>query len=149
MPPAVAQPLGLGFVVDERPVGFSLSQIEPARTGLDGRIVHLQIADPVQAVADWVVAETASRLASRGAGLIRCWASSPEKVAALGRAGFIAVGPLPSYWWPKAGVPDVLEVDAGYLRSDDAVPFPALRGRHVATFPGGRSDVRPTRASAA
>jgi hypothetical protein len=133
MPPGVAQPLGLAFFLDDAPVGFSLSQIEPAISGLDGCIVHLQIAHPAQAVVDWVVAETASRLESRDVGIIRCSASSPEKAAALGRAGFVARGPLPSYWWPKAGISTPSGTDGGYLRADDAIPFPALRGRHLAT----------------
>jgi len=143
MPPGVAQPLVLVFFLDHRPIGFSLSQIEPTRTGLDGRIVHLQIADAAQAIVDWVVGETASQLAARGAGMIRCWASSPEKVAALRRAGFVVKGPLPGFWWPKPGAPAPLGLDAGFLRADDAVPFPALRGRHLSTswlIPGGASD---------
>lgn len=52
MPPGIAQPLGLVFFLDDTPVGFSLSQIEPTKTGLEGRIVHLQIADPVHAVVN-------------------------------------------------------------------------------------------------
>ncbi|CAN7384254.1 hypothetical protein LJR225_002410 [Phenylobacterium sp. LjRoot225] len=137
MPPGVAQQLGLVFFLDDTPVGFSLSQIEPAITGFDGCIVHLEAAHQAQAVVDWVVAETASRLAARGVGIIRCSASSPEKGVALRKVGFVATGALPSYWWPKTGVPTPSGTDAGYLRADDAIPFPALRGRHMATSWGG------------
>jgi hypothetical protein len=132
MPPGVAQPLGLAFFLDDRPVGFSLSQIEPAVAGLDGCIVHLQIAHAAQAEVDWVVAETACQLAARGVGMIRCLASSPGKMLALRKAGFVATGSLPSYWWPKAGIPIPSATDAGYLRADDALPFPALQARHLA-----------------
>jgi len=97
MPSAVAQPLGLVFYLDDTPIAFSLSQIEPTQTGFESRILHLQIADPAQAVVDWVVAETSLHLVARGAGIIRCWASSPEKVAALRRVGFVALEPLPCY----------------------------------------------------
>ncbi len=131
IPPDVAQLLGLSFFLDDTPVGFSLSQIEPAITGFDGCIVHLQVAHPAQAVADWIVAETASRLAARGVGIIRSLASSPEKVAALRKAGFVGRGPLPAYWWPKVGAPTPSEIDAGYLRADDAMPLQALHGRHL------------------
>jgi hypothetical protein len=133
MPPDFAQPFGLLFLLDERPVGFSLSQIEPARAGFEGRIVHLQLSEPGQAMMDWIVAETASRLAARGAGVIRCWASAPEKAAALRKAGFVAGPSHPSYWWPKPGVGVPVGLDAGYLRADDALPFPALHGRHLPT----------------
>jgi hypothetical protein len=132
MPPGVAQPLGLSFFLEDALVGVSLSQVEPAVTGFDGRIVHLQIAHPSQAVADWVVAETASHLAAHGAGMIRCLASSPEKDAALRRAGFVVGGARPTYWWPKAALPSPSEIDAGFLRADDAIPFKALIGRHLA-----------------
>jgi hypothetical protein len=133
MPPGVARPIGLVFHLDDTPVGLSLSQIEPAIAGFDGCIVHLQIAHPGQVVADWIVAETASRLASRDVGMIRCLASSPKKIAALRKAGFVAREPLPSYWWPKDGGPKPSEIDAGYLRGDDAMNFPALHGRHLVT----------------
>jgi hypothetical protein len=131
-PHDVAQALGLTFFLDEEPVGFSLSKLEPAITGFDSCIVHLQIACADQSVADWIVAETASRLAARGAGMIRCLASSPEKVMALRRAGFLPRKSLPSYWWPKTGAPPPSHIDAGYLRGDDAMNFPALHGRHMA-----------------
>jgi hypothetical protein len=131
IPRDVAKMLGLSFFLDDRPVGFSLSQVEPAMTGFDGCIVHLQIAHPAQEVADWIVAETASHLAARGVGIIRSLASSPEKVTALRKAGFVGRGPLPAYWWPKNGAPPPSEIDAGYLRADDAMPFPALHGRHL------------------
>jgi hypothetical protein len=131
MPSDVAQLLGLSFFLDDTPVGFSLSQIEPAMTGLDGCIVHLQISDPAQSVADWIVAETASRLAARGVGMVRTLASSPEKVSALRKAGFVGRGPLAAYWWPKPGAPAPTQIDAGYLRADDAMPFSALHGRHI------------------
>jgi hypothetical protein len=131
MPPSVAQPLGFVFFLDDRPVGFSLAQVEPARTGLDGRIVHLQVDDPAAATLEWIVAETASRLVAHGVGMIRCWASSPEKIAALGKVGFTAAKPLPSYWWSKSGLACPTRTDLGYLHADDAIPFSALRGRHV------------------
>lgn len=131
-PPGVAQPLGLVFFLDDAPVGFSLSQIEPTVGGFDGCIVHLQIAHAAQAVADWIVAETASRLAARGVGIIRCRASSAEKIVALCKAGFALRESLPAYWWPKADSPTPVAIDGGYLRADDAVPLPALRGRHLA-----------------
>jgi hypothetical protein len=131
-PPDVAETLGLAFFLDDRPIGHSLSQIEPTISGLESRIVHLQMTQPTQAVADWMVAETASQLATRGAEVIRCWASSPEKSAALQRAGFVGAGPLPSYWWPRADAPAPSALDAGYLRADDAMPLAALRGRRLA-----------------
>lgn len=131
IPPGVAKPIGLVFSLKEAPIAFSLSQIEASKTGFEGRIVHLQIAEPAQEVVNWVVAETAMRLAARGAGIIRCSASSAEKDVALRRAGFIVSKPLPSYWWPKADLPSPSRTDAGYLHADNAVPFPALHARHL------------------
>jgi len=137
MSPIVARTLGLVFILDDTPVGYSLSQIEPAVTGFDGCIVHLQIAHKAQAVVDWIVTETTSRLAASGVGIIRCLASSAEKAAALRKAGFLARPPLPSYWWAKGGATPV-GLDAGYLRADDAINFPALHGRHLAASAGSR-----------
>jgi len=136
MPRGVAEVLGLTFFIDEAPVGFSFSQVEPVVTGLDGRIVHLQIAHPQQAVADWVVAETASRLAARGVGIIRCLASAPEKIGALSKAGFLLKGPVPGYWWPQAGLPTPLATDVGFLHADHSVPLATLHGRHRASALG-------------
>jgi hypothetical protein len=144
MPPGVARPLGLNFLLGDTPVGFTLSQIEPTITGLDGCIVHLQIAHPAQAVADWVVAETASRLAARGVGMIRCLASSRDKAAALRKAGFFERGPLPGYWWPKDGLPAPSSIDVGYLHADHAMPLPALHGRHLVTSLNGAPPITAT-----
>jgi len=150
MPPGIAEALGLVFFLDDTPVAFSLSQIEPTITGFDGCIVHLQIDHPAQAAADWVLAETAWRLAARGVGMIRCLASSPQKIRALRNAGFVAREALPSYWWPKPDVPTPTASDLGYLRADDALPLPALHGRRLGdvTVRRERAGVSPGHASA-
>jgi hypothetical protein len=133
IPRDVAEPLGFQFFLGDTPVGFSLSQIEPTRAGFEGCMIYLQIAERSQAVVDWLVSETAAQLAARGAGMIRCWASSPEKVAALRRSGFGVRKGLPSYWWPKPGAPAPAQIDAACLRADDSIPLPALHGRHLET----------------
>lgn len=138
-PPEFVRPFGLLFFLSERPVGFSLAQLEPVASGLDGSILHLQIAHDAQPVTDWIVAETARRLIMRGAGIVRCGASSPEKAAALERAGFVARKPEPGYWWSRAGIPPPVRIDVGYLRANDGMPFDALRGRRLGT--AGRNPV--------
>jgi len=130
MPPELAQPLGLTFTLDGEPVGFSLSQLESAASGIDACIVHLQLARDDLPLANWVVAETVARLAARGAGIIRCCASSEAKVAALQMAGFVARKPHLGHWWSKQSLPAPVQIDAGYLRADDSLPFPALRERY-------------------
>ena len=132
MPRELARPLGLLFLLDDRPVGYSLSQIEPTASGLNGCILHLQVVHPAQEVVDWVVAGTARALAGKGVGFIRCRASTPEKERALRRAGFLFRKPCPSYWWSNQGIPAPALLDAGYLRADDAVPFPMPDERHLA-----------------
>lgn len=123
MPPALARPFGLVFLLNDEPVGASFSQLEPRSFGFAGRIVHLQIVQTAaQDVFDWVVAETARRLVKAGAGLIGCWASTPEKATALSNAGFIMRTLEPSYWWSRHRIPAPSRLDAGYLRADDAVP---------------------------
>jgi len=130
IPAEFAQPLGLVFTLDGENLGFSLSQLEPAVSGFDACILHLQLARDDQALADWVITETVARLAAQGAGIIRCCASSEVKVAALRKAGFFARKPHLSHWWSKQGLPPPAQIDAGYLRADDSLPFPALRERY-------------------
>ncbi|MXP63093.1 hypothetical protein E0493_06960 [Roseomonas sp. M0104] len=131
MPRDFAQPLGLAFLLDGETVGFSLSQLEPAASGYDACIVHLQLARDDQQLADWVVSETVAQLAGRGAGIVRCCASSEMKVAALRKAGFFARKPHPGHWWSKQGISPPAVIDTGYLRADDSLPFPALRERYL------------------
>lgn len=135
IPQELAHPLGLLFLLDDKPVGFSLSQIEPTASGLDGCILHLQIAHAAQEVVNWVVTGTAQALAERGVGFIHCRASAPAKIEALRMAGFLARTPCPSYWWNRTDTPVPSLLDAGYLRADDAIPFPALRGRRLGEAP--------------
>jgi hypothetical protein len=126
MPLGLAAPVGLQFLLDGVTVGVSLSQIEPSVTGLDAKIVHLQFTDP--AIGAWLISATAQALAQRGVGFIRCYVSTPVKVAALTRVGFIKSKDIPCHWLPHtAGIPTC--IDVGYLRGDDAMPFQAMRGR--------------------
>ncbi|WP_431266716.1 hypothetical protein [Dankookia sp. P2] len=113
-------------------MGFAYAHIEFTASGRDACIVHLQLARDCPALADWIVAETARRLALRGVGIIRCCASTEAKIAALRKAGFISWKPRPAFWWPKPDVPRPAQIDAGYLRADDFISFTALRGRWMA-----------------
>jgi hypothetical protein len=135
-PVGLARPFGLTFSLGREPVGFSLAQVEPGLTGLDGRIVHVLITHEAQEVADWVIAETAIRLAALGAGMIRCLASTPQKNIALRRAGFVSRAPLPSYWWSNSVALSPSASDIGYLRADDAIPFAALRAHNSPSSEG-------------
>ena len=124
-PPGFIRPIVLDFLFGRVPVGLSVSQLEPSASGPDARIVHLQISDASQPIADWIVSETARRLAQAGAGVIRCRASTPQKVVALRKTGFIAAPAESVYWWAKDGTPPPSIIDLGYLRASDALPFEA------------------------
>jgi hypothetical protein len=126
-PPSFIHPMVSVFRLGDEPVGVSLAQLEPSATGPDGRIVHLQISSPEQAVANWIVSETACRLARAGAGFIRCRASTPLTITALRKTGFITAQSEPAYWWAKDRTPPPSMIDVGYLRADDALPFEAAR----------------------
>lgn len=119
------QPMVLVFSVGSEPVGLSLSQLEPSASGPDGKMVHLQIANCAQPVTDWIVSETARRLAQRGAGVIRCRASIPQTISALQRTGFITAPSQPVHWWARGGEPPPTAIDVGYLCANDALPLAA------------------------
>jgi hypothetical protein len=132
MPRSFARPLGLLFQADGRTVGVSASQLEPSASGLDAHILHVQPAYQDARLLRWMVAETAAVLAARGADFIRCRIATPEKRAAVEAAGFRFVQEVPCFWWSKAGQPAPAVADVGFLRGDDALPLPALRGRRLA-----------------
>jgi hypothetical protein len=129
MPQDLAIPIGLMFYRDGDPAGYSISQLEPGATGLDGRILHMQWLD--HAIAPWLVHQTAEFLASHGAGFVRCRVSTPEKFAAVEAAGFRFSKPAPIHWYSRH-IACPACVDVGYLRGDDAMPWAALRGRRLA-----------------
>ncbi|HSZ93296.1 MAG TPA: GNAT family N-acetyltransferase [Acetobacteraceae bacterium] len=131
MPKSFARPLGLLFEADGSTVGMSLSQLEPAASGLDAHILHVQPAYQNARLLAWMVAETAAVLATRGADFVRCRVSTPEKIDAVEAVGFRFVQEVPCFWWSKAGQPVPGVADLGFLRGDDALPLPALRGRQV------------------
>ena len=128
MPHDLAQPLGLLFSLDDKPVGVSFSQIEPAATGLDARIVHLQ-CQPSH--TRWIASETAQFLMQQGVGFIRCCVSSDDKIEALKDVGFVKAKEVPCHWLPREAPTIPTTIDVSYLRGDDAMPFQALRGRYV------------------
>ena len=129
MPPELACPIGVEFFLDDVLVGFSLAQIEPAATGMDGKILLFQVADPM--LAAWVLSETTQILADHHVGFIRSCVSTPDKVLAMERVGYIKVQDLPCFWLPRA-VPAPKTLDIGFLRGDDAIPYRVLRGRKLA-----------------
>lgn len=126
MPHGMAEPLGILFLLDDAPVGMTVSQIEPAASGLDAKIVHVQYSNP--AICAWMVSATTEILAKRGVGFVRCYVSTGPKIAAMEQAGFIKSKDVPCYWYPREW-PTPASVDVSYLRGDDAMPFQALRGR--------------------
>jgi hypothetical protein len=126
-PQSLYRAVVLVFRVGGEPVGLSLSQLEPSAYGPEGRIVHLQMSRPSQAVAEWIISETARRLADSGAGLIRSRASTPGMVTALRRTGFIASGAEPVYWWAQGRTAPQNGIAVSYLRADDAMPLGAAR----------------------
>lgn len=126
MPPAMAQPLGILFLLDDVPVGMTFSQIEPAASGLDAKIVYMRGNNP--AICAWMISATTEILAKRGVGFVRCYVSTEAKIRAMEQAGFIKSKDVPCHWYPRAW-PTPVSVDVSYLRGDDAMPFQALRGR--------------------
>jgi hypothetical protein len=132
MPDWFAVPRGLLFYSGSRITGVSLSQLEPAAAGLDARILHVQSAHRDESLLRWIFAQTAAALAECGAQFIRCRASTPEKSDALEAVGFQFVQEVPCFWWSRRGMPVPVTADLGYLRGDDALPLPALRGRKLA-----------------
>lgn len=126
MPPDMAEPLGILFLLDDMPVGMTFSQIEPTASGLDAKIVHMQCKSP--ALCAWMISATTEILAKRGVGFVRCYVSTEAKITAMEQAGFIKSKDVPCYWYPRAW-PTPVSVDVSYLRGDDAMPFQALRGR--------------------
>jgi hypothetical protein len=126
-PHALLRAIILLFRLGNEPVGISLSQLEPTISGLDGRIVHLQLTTPSAEVAEWVVRETARRLAAGAAGFIRCRASSRWLIAALRRAGFVAAGAEPAHWYSRDVALPRGPISVSFLRGDDAVPFEAAK----------------------
>ena len=130
MPAELARPIGLEFFVNDVLMGFSLVQIEPAATGMDGKILLFQVADPT--LAAWVLSETTQMLADHHVGFIRGCVSTPDKVEAMESVGYIKVQDLPCYWLSRA-TPAPQALDIGFLRGDDAIPYRVLRGRKLAS----------------
>ena len=126
MPSDLARPIGIIFSRDSRPVGFSLSQIEPAASGLDARILHIHTAPDM---LEWVISETTRVLAKHNVGFVRCCVSTDGKIKAMETIGYIKTKDVPCHWLQLSAPATPQMIDVGYLRGDDAIPFQALRGR--------------------
>jgi hypothetical protein len=131
MPPEFARPMALLFCLDGEIVGCCVMQLEPAAAGVDGRIVHLQTARNDSALIGWMLSTAASTLARHGAGFIRCFVSTPQKIAAAEAAGFMFSQQMPCFWWHRPELRMPAGVDVDYLRGDDAQPLAAMRGRRL------------------
>jgi len=120
MPRECAMPVAWEFSIDGIFVGFSLAQIEPTRSGLDGRIMFLQAIDPT--MMGWVVSETTQRLADHGVEIIRACVSTSTKVAAMKEVGYLKARDIPCNWW-RRGTIEPSGVDINYLSVDDSYPY--------------------------
>ena len=120
MPRECAMPLAWEFRVKGVFVGFSLAQIEPTRSGLDGRIMFpFRAPIPPFGVGD---SETTRRLAAHGVELIRTCASTASKIAALKQVGYLKIRDIPCHWWKRDTI-EPAEVDISYLSVDDSYPY--------------------------
>jgi hypothetical protein len=129
MPEALARPFCHEFFLDGVLVGVSVAQVEPAATGIDGKILHVHVVDP--GLTAWVISETTQFLIRQHVGFIRCCVSAPYKVRAMQQVGYIKVHDLPCYW-QSSSVPAPAALDIDFLRGDDAIPYRILRGRQLA-----------------
>jgi hypothetical protein len=145
-PAGVGELVGLMFAIGDRPVGISLSRVEPHLFGRAGKILHLQVTESPQPTADWAVGETARNLINRGAELISCRTSCPRIGHALHRAGFWRVRTRPVYWWPAETAPPAGPIHLTYLRADDALSIRDLAKSHARltciTKPAAAGDAR-------
>lgn len=119
MPQDVARPVGVEFSRNGRVVGFSLSQIEPVSSGVDGRIMFLH-GDAEH--LPWVVSRTTQVLADYGVGFIRACVSTPAKLIAMQQVGYLKTRDLACHWWPRTPAAAAM-VDVGYLSVDDSFPY--------------------------
>jgi hypothetical protein len=120
MPRECAIPLAWEFHINGSFVGFSLAQIEPTRSGLDGRIMFLQTTDP--SLLGWVISETTQHLADHGVGLIRTCVSTSSKIAAMKAVGYLKTRDIPCHWWQRKTI-EPAEIDVNYLSVDDSYPY--------------------------
>lgn len=132
MPAELGQVFGTLFYRDDELVGGTLAQIEPTPSGNDGKILRIRTGNrPDPALLQWMVAVTSLKLTERGAGFIRCRASTPAKVAALRATGYRFSQEFPCFWFDpcRRGPPATIDLD--YMRGDDAQPMQALIGLHM------------------
>lgn len=128
MPRPMATPVGLAFSINDKFVGCSISQLEQTAVDPDGRILHLQFVNPD--VGRWIINSTVNFLRECNVGFVRCAATTEIKFKLFEEAGFIYTQPMPIHWYSRH-VPPPIQVDAGYLHADDAMPLQALRGRRL------------------
>lgn len=122
MPQRLGQIIGLVFRLNGREVGFTVSQIEPAESGVAARILHTQIIDSDQSWMNWMMSETTQFLIEFGVEFIRCRTCVGPISTALDTIGFRLRHVLPSFWWSRH-MPPPISLEVGYLRGDEAIPF--------------------------
>jgi hypothetical protein len=87
-PPSLGAVLGLTFHQEGRPVGFTISRIEPTLIGKKAKIIHLQAFVPKVETLRWMIAENISRAIELGAESAQCRSSCQVTNAALASLGF-------------------------------------------------------------
>jgi hypothetical protein len=113
------------FSRETKPVGVSVSRLFSMGDYQGAYIMHIQASEASTALYAWMVGETATFLAERGAKTIRCRTSAPELKDALRRTAFFEHSSVEPRWWSRTIEPPQGNVSLSLLRADDGLhPYP-------------------------
>jgi hypothetical protein len=124
-PPEMGEFSALLFSSAGKPIGLSLSRLFLQGDYQAAHIMHVQAAGASSARYAWMISETASFLARRGAKAIRCRTSCSQLKEALRKVDFFEYSSLQPRWWSRDLEAPTGDVLLSWLRGDDGLlPYP-------------------------
>lgn len=125
-PPEMGEFSALAFLDAGRLLGLSITRVYSMGHHKEAFVLHVQSADARLEVYSWMVSESATFVASRGATVIQGRASCPILCDALVKVGFSQYASLAPRWWSQHRDAPTGALLLTWLRGDDGLlPYPS------------------------
>ena len=124
-PKEMGEFIALEFLVEDQVIGLTLSRLFSGEHTIKANIVQVQSSQVSTESYRWMINETASVMASRGADVVKCRTSCALMADALHQLGYLKRGSWQTVWWSKSQEPPIGPILLSRYRADDAIqPYP-------------------------
>jgi hypothetical protein len=124
-PEEMGEFIALEFLLDNQVIGLTLSRLFSGEHTRKANIVQVQSSQVSTDIYRWMINETTSLVASKGADVVKCRTTCAFIAEALHQLGYLKRDSWQTVWWSKNQEPPQGPILLSRYRADDAIqPYP-------------------------